>query len=151
MTAASRKQRGAETQRTVTFSVDAPAILITANTLPNLHYMARARLVRAWREAACGRATAERSRYLADPWPPVHVEMLVYLPEVGSGSRMRDVSNLQPTAKAILDGIVDSGLLADDDDKHVVGPDLRRSDMRRPVARFTVTLTEIGFGGDKDA
>lgn len=38
----------------------------------------------------------------------------------------REVSNLQPTAKAIVDGIVDAKLLPDDRDECADGPDVRR-------------------------
>ena len=51
--------------------------------------------------------------------------------------RPRDVSNLQPTIKAAIDGIVSGPgalkgrggyLLPDDDDAHLIGPDLRHTD-----------------------
>lgn len=45
--------------------------------------------------------------------------------------RRRDVANLAPTAKAVIDGLVDAGLLPDDDDAHLTGPDLRTGE---PVA-----------------
>ena len=50
--------------------------------------------------------------------------------------RKRDVSNLMPTIKAAIDGIVSGpgslkrrggGLLPDDDDAHLIGPDLRHT------------------------
>ncbi|UGL61927.1 RusA-like resolvase [Arthrobacter phage EastWest] len=41
-------------------------------------------------------------------------------------NQRREVSNLQPTAKAIVDGIVDAGLLPDDRDECCTGPDMRR-------------------------
>lgn len=41
-------------------------------------------------------------------------------------NRRREVANLQPTSKAIVDGLVDAGLLPDDQDEHCVGPDNRR-------------------------
>ena len=41
-------------------------------------------------------------------------------------NRKRDVNNWQPTAKALVDGLVDAGVLEDDNDAHLVGPDLRR-------------------------
>jgi len=37
-----------------------------------------------------------------------------------------DPNNAHPTTKAIIDGFVDAGLLADDDSKHLLGPDHRR-------------------------
>lgn len=39
-----------------------------------------------------------------------------------------DPNNLYPTIKACLDGIVDAGIIPDDDHKHVIGPDMRHGD-----------------------
>ena len=38
----------------------------------------------------------------------------------------RDVGNWYPTAKGLVDGMVDAGVLPNDDDAHLEGPDLRR-------------------------
>lgn len=37
-----------------------------------------------------------------------------------------DPANASPTVKPIIDGFTQAGLWADDDDEHVVGPDMRR-------------------------
>lgn len=37
----------------------------------------------------------------------------------------RDPHNWMPTAKAVLDGMVDAGVFPDDNHKHIVGPDMR--------------------------
>lgn len=37
----------------------------------------------------------------------------------------RDVANLYPTVKALVDGLVDYGLIPDDNDRHLLGPDMR--------------------------
>lgn len=39
--------------------------------------------------------------------------------------RRRDAHNLMPTIKPIIDGLVDAGVLVDDSDQHLIGPDLR--------------------------
>lgn len=39
--------------------------------------------------------------------------------------RRRDPANIYPAVKAALDGIVDAGVLADDDSTRVIGPDMR--------------------------
>ena len=39
--------------------------------------------------------------------------------------RRHDVHNAMPTVKPIVDGLVDYGLIADDDTAHLIGPDLR--------------------------
>lgn len=40
-------------------------------------------------------------------------------------TRRRDVSNYLGTVKPLLDGMVEAGVLPDDDDRHLTGPDLR--------------------------
>ena len=73
----------------------------------------------------------------------------------GHGGRY-DASNLYPTGKAIVDGITDSGVLVDDDWKHVDGPHMHHGGVnpalkgRTPRAGhvvFTVTLKAIGGAG----
>lgn len=73
-----------------------------------------------------------------------HVHALVELTFPDPGRR-RDAGNWHPTAKALIDGIVDSGLLADDDRKHLIGPDLRITDERGKPGRVGVAihLTEV--------
>lgn len=39
--------------------------------------------------------------------------------------RRRDAMNVHPTIKACVDGFIDAGLLDDDSDAHLTGPDLR--------------------------
>ena len=63
--------------------------------------------------------------------------------------RARDVENLAPTLKAIIDGLVHPypsvrGLLPDDDDAHLVGPDKRpTSEPTRGQFTFTLRFTEL--------
>ena len=57
--------------------------------------------------------------------------------------RRRDVHNyVSLVVKPIVDGIVDSGLIPDDDDKHLVGPDVRAI-LGSSDPRITVEVTEI--------
>ncbi|MGV3564186.1 MAG: hypothetical protein ACO1ON_12990 [Nocardioides sp.] len=59
--------------------------------------------------------------------------------------RARDAHNAMPTLKALVDGVVkDHGLCADDDDKHVIGPDPRAAGIT--PGRYTVRLVieEVG-------
>jgi crossover junction endodeoxyribonuclease RusA len=39
-------------------------------------------------------------------------------------NRVRDAGNLYPSFKACVDGLVSAGVLSNDDDAHVVGPDM---------------------------
>jgi hypothetical protein len=52
---------------------------------------------------------------------PVHITAHIWKPRRGR----YDPNNLWPTVKAVVDGFVDAGLLADDDHTHVIGPDMR--------------------------
>lgn len=58
--------------------------------------------------------------------------------------RTRDPANWHPTAKALVDGLVDAGLLADDDATHLLGPDMRIGPVgARGVVTVTLTFTEM--------
>lgn len=76
-------------------------------------------------------AAAPWRRRLAVPTPlefKVRCEVWVAWPN----RRRRDAHNLGPTFKACIDGMVRAGLLADDDDRHLVGPDPRVLEQRCP-------------------
>lgn len=64
-----------------------------------------------------------------------------------------DPANLYPSAKAIVDGLRDAGILADDDWKRVDGPHMHHGGVKKALAGrtvrsghfvFTVTLEAIG-------
>lgn len=59
-----------------------------------------------------------------------------------------DPCNMHPTIKPIVDGIVDSGFLKDDDHRHVVGPDYRRIEGATGTGayRVDVIVYETGRG-----
>lgn len=46
--------------------------------------------------------------------------------------RDRDPANWYPTVKAIVDGVVDAGVLADDSSRYLVGPDMREAELKCP-------------------
>lgn len=58
--------------------------------------------------------------------PPVAVPARIWAEFRFPTNHRRDTPNLYPTAKAIVDGLVDAGLLPDDCDGVVEGPFLRR-------------------------
>lgn len=73
-------------------------------------------------------------RSLAGMWPAAlnaargvhfkraHVTAYVQYPS----NNRADPTNAAPSAKPIIDGFTKAGLWADDDSKHVIGPDFRR-------------------------
>ena len=64
--------------------------------------------------------------------------------------RRRDPHNYMATVKPIVDGLVDAGVLPDDDAKHLLGPDLRRHTavaakrMGSPMYEFHLALYDRG-------
>src|SRR6478735_3606153 len=82
-----------------------------------LHWASRWRQTRLWREA--GQVGARNMRI-------PHLDRALIICEMNFAiNRRRDPANWLPTAKAIVDGLVDAGILDDDDEKHVLGPDMR--------------------------
>lgn len=110
--------------------------LLTANQ--RLHHMARARITKVLRQTA---ALNVRSQGI-EPMTRAHLTVHVTWPD----KRRRDVHNIVPTIKALIDGVVDAGVLPDDDDKHLTGPDLRvtgETSGLRGVTRLVLSFEEI--------
>lgn len=56
--------------------------------------------------------------------------------------RRRDANNAHPTTKALIDGLVDYGLIPDDNDRHLVGPD-HRPDGTGPGYRVRLVVENL--------
>ena len=97
----------------IRLEIAAPCDPLTANQ--RLHHHKRAELTRNWRLR-----TAILARK-CQPIPHAHVTYWLH----ATTNRRRDVGNYYPTVKACLDGVVDAGVLDDDSDAYVVGPDPR--------------------------
>lgn len=107
------------------------------NSNDRLHRQQAAKITAAWRQAAAQQLWI-RGRYI-DPYDtPVRVTAHIWKPRAGR----YDPGNLYPTAKACLDGIVDAGLLTDDDWKHVTGPDMRHGGIGPAALVITITQEE---------
>jgi Holliday junction resolvase RusA-like endonuclease len=118
---------------TTTIVLEPPCAFINANQ--RLHFHQRNELTQSWRKAA---AKAIESQFEPYHYTRAHIVCEIRFPD----NRRRDVGNYYPTAKAIVDGLVDSLLLPDDNDRHLIGPDMRREYPNGP-ARVTVTIEEI--------
>jgi len=111
--------------------IDIPAPCDFINSNQRLHRMAQAKLTKTWRQAS---ATAAHG--LKPFTQRVHITAHIHKPRGGRW----DPNNLWPTIKAAVDGLVDAGLLTDDDYKHVVGPDMRQGG--KGEARIIIEITE---------
>lgn len=112
----------------IALHIPAPCPPINANQ--RLHFRIVADRVRRWREAAHVRAQAAG----LESYDHAHVTAVCHFTD----ARRRDVGNWYGTAKACLDGAIDAGLLPDDSDAHVIGPDMRAGDK---AVSFALTLT----------
>jgi len=119
---------------TYTITVPKIAKYMSANDRPNRWRKADA--TKAWRGAAFIAARMAGHGPLDKRMGLVRIVATVHIAD----KRRREVSNYFPTFKACIDGFVDAGVLADDSDLHVIGPDPRRGYDGPP--RITFVLTE---------
>lgn len=97
------------------------------------HWAVKAAKTRTWRAAAYGYAKAARIP---------HLDRAHILAELCFTSRTRrDPDNF--SVKAVVDGLVDAGVLDDDDAAHLLGPDKRQGPKVTGTARLRLTITEV--------
>lgn len=114
-------------------TIPAPCDWLNANQ--RLHRMVHAKRTAAWRNAADYYATeAAHDSFLE----PVHITVTIHKTRAGRW----DVGNLYPTAKAIVDGLVDAGVIPDDSNEWVTGPDMRAGE-KRPEPCVVVRVEAI--------
>ena len=96
-----------------------------------------------WRKSAVKTATIRSvARGQAKGIPKlnkVKIRAVYYAPD----NRRRDVSNLFPSVKAAVDGIVDAGVLKDDSDKFVVALEIVRGDFNVSKGQLTIEIIEV--------
>lgn len=101
--------------RTWLLTIPAPAIWLNANQRTDRRGQTPDR--RAWRDA--GNVYARQAKLPKLTRAHIVAELRF------ADAYHRDVHNLYPTIKALVDGLIDYGLLPDDSHHHLVGPDLR--------------------------
>jgi hypothetical protein len=106
------------TARSWTLRVTAPAQWINANGRRDRRQLAPA--VRLWRNAGHTHALAAKLPHL----DRAHILATLHFTD----ARRRDAHNFYPTLKALVDGIVDAGVLDDDSTRYLDGPDIRIGD-----------------------
>jgi crossover junction endodeoxyribonuclease RusA len=107
--------------------------LINANG--RLHLHERARMVKAIRDTA--RILARHRKI-----PPMQRAHILYVVHPDTAKRRRDPGNWAPSAKAAVDGLVDAGVLPDDNSTRLLGPDPR---LGHPIAgsRLVLHITDL--------
>jgi hypothetical protein len=119
-----------------TWRIEMPvgAELLSANH--RFHWRQKARITKQLRTDAFWLAKAAK----VPPLKRVHVTC-IYQPPESRG--VRDVANLAPSAKAAVDGaLVDAGVIPDDSDTYMTGPDMRRGEAC-PGGRLVLILAEL--------
>lgn len=123
---------------TTTYVVALPAgmPLLNANVTRRMHWAQVRRLARDVRAAANLAARAQQI-------PLVDRAHIVYVIHPSPQTRRRDPANWAESAKAAVDGLVDAGVLADDDSTRVIGPNPR---LGEPVkgGQLVLHITPIG-------
>jgi crossover junction endodeoxyribonuclease RusA len=115
-----------------TIVLEPPAGFLNAND--RLHYAPKAKLTAAWRKAA---KEAVEAGFNPFHYQRAHIVCAIRF----ANNVRRDVGNYYPTAKAIVDGLVDASVLPDDNDAHLIGPDMRR-EYPNGSPRVTITIQE---------
>jgi hypothetical protein len=103
---------------TTTWRIELPVGTPLINANDNLHFRKKADLVKAIRHTAW--AIARQAKL-----PKLQRAYIVYVIHPDTKTRRRDPGNWSPSAKAAVDGLVDAGLLPDDNHTHLLGPDPR--------------------------
>ena len=109
-----------------------PYGLLSANT--RHHWAVNREVARTWRHLA---ATTARAAGI----PPMGRARIVVTFHKATANRY-DPGNLAPVSKAIVDGLVDAGVLPDDSHEYVVGPD-HRAGAKTTTPHVVVTITEL--------
>lgn len=124
-----------ETPAIPSWRIELPAGVTLMNSNDRLTIRQRARLTKDLREA--GQAAALKAKV-----PRLErAYVTCYLRPHTRGRR--DPGNWYPSAKAFLDGVVDAGVLADDDSTHVLGPDMRLGEIIKPRPQLVLVLTDL--------
>ncbi len=132
------------------FTVNLPAGIKLLNSNQRLHHVPKAKLTAAIR-AAAHEAVTESPELMdalaaAKPGPLFQRAHILGLYRPASNGRC-DPANWYPSFKAAVDGIVDAGVLDDDDHTRVAGPDMR---LGHKVKGGQIVLVIRGLDEGKD-
>ena len=107
--------------RPASWRITLPPKINLINANQNLHFRRKADLVKVIRNAAW--AMARHSNI-----PALQRAHIFFVVHPDTSIQRRDPGNWAPSAKAAVDGLVDAGVLPDDDSTRLIGPDPRIGD-----------------------
>lgn len=130
------------------WEMPAPAPWLSSNEQRSgsKHWTDQADAITEWRKAGNTHAIAAGLRSSRVQLDRVEVTAVVRFPDDGT---LRDSPNMYPSIKAVIDGaLVDTGVLPDDNDRHVAGLTIRPGPPIpvRPynaAGRLTITVREV--------
>ncbi|MET9517010.1 hypothetical protein [Streptomyces sp. NPDC002994] len=132
------------TLRAFTLTLPRGLVLLNANQRP--HHAVRARVtanIRAAAMATCSEDPTMRAALAEAGEQPLLAHAYI-LGVIHPPSRRRaDPANWYPSFKAAVDGLVDAGVLEDDDHTHVVGPDMRIGPVAKGGGRLVLHIQEL--------
>ena len=113
--------------------IPAPCPFLNANRDKSLHWAPKNDRVQAWRAAGAREAILAK---LPKGLPRVQIDAYVIKPI----ANRFDPANWAPTAKAVVDGLVDAGVIEDDNRLIVTGPFMHDGGKGSNALRIVVTL-----------
>lgn len=116
--------------------------VMSANKLI-MNHRVRARKIRGLRDMGYWLGKQFYNKHGLQHEAKVRIDIYVTRPKRGG---LHDVANYAPTAKALVDGIVDSGVIDNDDNAHLDGPflhDAGRDHQLMIATRFLITITPV--------
>lgn len=116
------------------FDLTLPAGMDWINANERLHWAPKAKRTRYWRDKAAWIAKRAGIPHME------RAQVTIYVHK--THRRKFDAHNYYPTGKAIVDGLVDAGVFSDDDNAHVIGPDMREGE-KRDVRQLVVTIEPL--------
>ncbi|WP_435279284.1 hypothetical protein [Streptomyces sp. 1222.5] len=130
---------------TRTFTLKLPPGLPLLNANQRLHHAPRARMtaeIRSKAMAACSEDEHMRAALAAtNPAPALQHAYILGVLHPATRRRI-DPANFYPSFKAAIDGLVDAGVLEDDDHTRLVGPDMRIGPLVKG-GQLTLVIQEI--------
>jgi len=116
------------------WQIEVPQVAPWINSNDRTYWAKKAQHTKAWK-AAADVAARNRGGYFTCP------VRIVCTYHKTRGGRW-DVGNLQPTSKALVDGLVAAGVIYDDSNEYVVGPD-NRAGAKRAQACVVIRIEPI--------